>query len=117
MTLCLPLFQIAACNAVDKMLEQWNSTVLPVVGEHSEPEHVLAYSECLHAQIEMECKDIAIAAMTSNLKEALAICELDNTLRFDASRFTGDIEDLPRASYCRYDCTRTRSAIDARVRA
>ena len=114
-TVRLSLLQIAAGTAVRKMLKQWDSSILTAVSQNSNPEHILAYSECLHAQDEMEWKDTdTIEAMTSNLKTALEYCTLDDILKFDASRFVGD---LPQESYCRFDCKHTRSAIDARARA
>ena len=117
MTICLPLLQTAADTAVRKMLKQWDSASLNVVDENSDPGHVLAYSECLHAQDEMKFEGTAkIADMKSNLKKALGVCALDDTLKFDASQITGAI-DLPRTRYCRYDCKRTRSVVDARARA
>jgi hypothetical protein len=80
------------------MLTRWDATKLTILCDHSEPSHILGYSECLHAQTEMGwLPPTTLTCMSSKVRSALEHHCAEDIVRFDASRY---IDELPQQAYC-----------------
>lgn len=80
------------------MIDRWNSGMLPIISDASEPAHILVFSECLHAKKEMKCaSEEEILRITERVRSALTNHCVEDILRFDASLYQNC---LPTQAYC-----------------